>query len=130
MPATLPPTAQPPAPPWFSSAPNPPTNAADQGERMTSQFLDRALKSGQPATTQRPRCSYSTPYFLIWLSPVLTSSVHSFGSGSHNLPSPICNGIHKYRESHCVFGFHMSPRKITVVDFVPTTFNIMVDCEP
>jgi hypothetical protein len=34
-------------------------------------------------------------YCLMRVSPVATSSVHSLGSGSHNLPSPISSGIHK-----------------------------------
>src|SRR5450631_628572 len=62
--------------------------------------------------------------------PVFTSSVHSRGSGSRNLPFPISSGIHKYRESHCVRGFQISPMKITAVAFFPTTFSIIVDCDP
>ena len=44
-------------------------------------------------------------------SPVAISS--RFGSGSHSFASPISKAIPKYRESHCVPGFQMSPMKIT-----------------
>ena len=69
---------------------------------------------------------------LFWMvaSPVAISSCHGFGSGSDNFPSPIWSGIHRYRESHCVHGFQMSPMKITVVVFEPVTLSINVDCDP
>ncbi len=69
-------------------------------------------------------------YFFMAATPVATSSVHSLGSGTQSLPSPISRGIYKYRESHWVRGFQTSAMKITVVVLLPTTFSITVDCEP
>src|SRR5271157_4107091 len=69
-------------------------------------------------------------YSTTFATPVFTSIVHGLGSGSHNFPLPISSGIQRYRESHCASGFQMSPMKMTVVAFSPTTFNSIVDCEP
>jgi hypothetical protein len=46
--------------------------------------------------TNKPRHNaHKTFHFVMTDSPVSISSVHSFGSGSRNLPSPISTGIHK-----------------------------------
>src|SRR5689334_15888749 len=85
----------------------------------------RGVYRGRESYTDRVVC-----YRSIKPSPVATSNVHAFGSGSLNLPSPISSGIQRYRESHCVRGFQISPMKITAVVFVPTTLTIIVDCDP
>ena len=83
-----------------------------------------------PDTIEALRPEIAIQLYLIAASPVATSSVHSCGSGRNILPSPISTGIQRYRESHCVRGFQMSPMKITVVALDPTTFSSMVDCDP
>ena len=47
------------------------------------------------ALIKKPRTSFSDDHFWITALPVLTLSVQSCGSGSHNLPPPISSGIQR-----------------------------------